>query len=62
MEPEIEKSVFNELSSLKQRVEESERTLATLMEVVRKNSEAIKLILTAAKIAHDKETQNAPKP
>lgn len=58
MDKEIETSLFDEVRTLRERVEELERQLATVMTTVQTHANALTLILTAAKVEHDKETLN----
>jgi len=47
---EVNASLFDELHALRERVEELERQLATIASSVQGHAEALKIILTAAKM------------
>jgi hypothetical protein len=55
MDREFELTLFNEITALRGRVEELERQLAAVMTTAQTHANALKLILTAAKVEHDKE-------
>jgi len=56
MDEKTENSIFDEMHVQKERIEELERQVATLMGSVQGIQQALKLILAAAKVAHEKET------
>jgi hypothetical protein len=60
MDKEIESSVFDELHALKTRTEELERQMATLMTIVQGHANALRIILTAAKVECDKGGDHGP--